>query len=88
MLGNPEVLKRPVPIGAENMRDEGGLAQVTTTRNENGSCSVRLDNIRLLDVIDTGSCRVVEYKGRNKFPIQARLEEVISALDKLLPCTK
>ena len=66
------------------MRNEGGLARVTTTRNGNGSCSVRLDNIRIFDVIDTGTHRVIEYKGRHKYPIQARLEEVITALDNLL----
>ena len=63
---------------------EGGLAEITTIRMEDGRRSIRIGKTRLLDIVGEGEDMVVECKGGRRDPVRAKPEDLIAQLTRIL----
>ncbi len=62
---------------------EGGLAEITTIQTGDGRRSIRVGNIRLLDVIGEGTDMVVECKGCKRDPVRANAQDLLEQLTQM-----
>lgn len=63
---------------------EGGLAEITTIQTGDGRRSIRVGNIRLLDLVGEGADMVVECKGCKRDPVRADPQELLEKLSLML----
>lgn len=63
---------------------EGGLAEITTIQTGDGRRSIRVGNIRLLDVVGEGADMVVECKGCKRDPVRANPQDLLQRLTEML----
>ena len=49
----------------------GGLAEVTTTQTDQDRCTLKVGNVRALDIIGRGKDIVIECKGAKHDPVRA-----------------
>ena len=63
---------------------EGGFAEITTIRTDDGRRSIRVGNTRLLDIIGEGEDMVVECKGGRQDRVRAKPEDLIAQLTRIL----
>ena len=63
---------------------EGGLAEITTIQTGDGRRSIRVGNIRLLDLVGEGADMVVECKGSKRDPVRANPQDLLQLLNKML----
>ena len=63
---------------------EGGLAEITTIQTGDGRRSIRVGNIRLLDLVGEGADMVVECKGSKRDPVRANPQDLLQLLTEML----
>ncbi len=63
---------------------EGGFAEITTIRTDDGRRSIRVGNTRLLDIIGEGEDMVVECKGGRQDRVRVKPEDLIAQLTRIL----
>ncbi|MCR4876147.1 MAG: hypothetical protein K5922_03140 [Clostridiales bacterium] len=58
----------------------GGLADVTCAETAENRCSLKVGNVRVLDLVGTGPDVVVECKGSKRDPVRAKPEAVLQTM--------
>ena len=75
--------KKETDYGGRVREPVGGLAEVTAVRSGDGRRTVRIGDIRLLDIASSGAKKILIYKGRKRDPVRADLDEVLAVLNRL-----
>ena len=70
--------------GDENMLCSGGLAEVTTTQTDQDRCTLKVGNVRVLDIIGRGKDIVIECKGAKHDPVRADPQMVLQMISSIL----
>ena len=62
----------------------GGLADVTLTRIDEERCTLRVGNVRVLDLVGKGADLVIECKGTKRDPVRADPQTVLRMFTALV----
>lgn len=66
------------------MNFNSGLADVTTTQMDEDRCTLKVGNVRVLDLVGKGPDMVVECKGTKRDPVRADPKVVVKIMTTMV----